>query len=81
LSHLLKKYTDVIKLDIEGAEGEALKEAYKALMNVSEILIEYHANSKRGYNDISNILRMLKNTGFSFSINNTISVFNEKKGL
>lgn len=58
LNNLLDKKIDLLKIDIEGAEYEVLKDCESNLKNVDKIFIEYHGNYNEMYklNDILNIL-------------------------
>src|SRR3989344_5539645 len=50
LSTLLRHGADVVKLDIEGMEAEALESAQKELEHVVEVLIEYHPGMNEKHN-------------------------------
>ena len=72
---------DIIKLDIEGMEGEAISEAHDALSSVSEVLIEYHPNMNKKQNDINTINAILAKNCFTVTIANTKSFFSRKSDL
>ncbi len=60
---------DLLKIDIEGAEYEVLKDCQDSLKNVENIFVEYHSwnNSKQRLSEILNILEM---NGFRYYIEN-----------
>lgn len=68
LSEFINRKVDVIKMNIEGMEGEVLKEIAPRLENVSEIVLEYHSllNVKR--NSLKRIKQLLTRAGFTLSI-------------
>ena len=63
LSEFLKEPVDFLKLDIEGAENEVLKEAKALLPRVQRLFVEYHAikGTKPG---LSQLLGLLERAGF-----------------
>lgn len=67
LSKLLRKKIDLLKLDIEGMEGEVLYESRKKLSNVKEIIMEYHGGIPGKRNKLSEIKQLLRKSGFSYS--------------
>jgi FkbM family methyltransferase len=69
LSNYLKNnLIDLLKIDIEGAEFEVLKECKAYLNNVSNIFIEYH--SFKGKEQVlPELLSILKDAGFRLNIN------------
>lgn len=75
LSKFLKdKKVDLLKMDIEGAEIEVLKECEKYLNNVTNIFIEYHSfsNSKQ---ELDILLSILTKNKFRYQVN----TINERK--
>lgn len=69
LSNYLKdRHVDFLKMDIEGAEFEVLKEAEPYLYNVSKIFVEYHSFVDKDQ-QLSELLQILKNKGFRVNIN------------
>lgn len=58
-----------LKIDIEGAEYEVLKDCKDALHNVENIFIEYHS-WKNSPQKLSEILAILENNGFRYYIEN-----------
>ncbi|WP_242928885.1 FkbM family methyltransferase [Pontibacter vulgaris] len=65
LSSILKeeKRVDFLKIDIEGAEYEVLKECYESLSNVDRIFVEYHSNPSNEQK-LDEILFFLRKSGF-----------------
>ena len=67
LRDYLSQEVDFLKIDIEGAELEVLRDCSDKLSNVKNIFVEYHSN----YNEpqmLDEILSILKKTGFRFYI-------------
>jgi len=60
---------DMLKIDIEGAEYEVLKDCKDSLDRVQNIFIEYHSwnNNKQR---LSEILNIIENNGFRYYIEN-----------
>ena len=68
----LKKYltgrkVDFLKIDIEGAEFEVIKDCENELKNIDYLFIEYHSMPDRKQN-LHKILRIVQNSGFSYHI-------------
>lgn len=61
LSHYLDEPVDLLKLDIEGAETEVIKEIQPKLKNVRRLLIEFHANR---VHRPEGLIKILKSNGF-----------------
>lgn len=78
LSKLLKQPVDLLKLDIEGIEGEVLNEAKKKLGQVWELIIEYHGIMGYRENSLTPILQILEEKGFAYQIYNTKCIFPRK---
>jgi FkbM family methyltransferase len=68
LSTFLDSPVDLLKIDIEGAEYAVLKECQDKLKNVNKLFVEYHSflNEEQMLDEI---LRILKNEGFRYNIN------------
>lgn len=64
LSHYLKEPIDILKMDIEGAETEVIRECQGRLKNVKHIMIEFHANR---LHRPELILKILKSSGFTLT--------------
>jgi len=58
LKDYLDQEIDLLKLDIEGAETEVLKDCADRLSNIERIFVEYHsfANSPQSLNDLISVL-------------------------
>lgn len=64
---LLERKVDFLKMDIEGAEYEVLKDCEEELNNVDNIFIEYHSFSNQ-FQNLDEILNIIKNAGFRYHI-------------
>ena len=65
LSGFLDQPVDFLKIDIEGAEEQVVKEIQHQLDQVRNITIEYHGrNTDRKVNDLSRIIEDLQTAGF-----------------
>jgi len=67
LRDLLNQAVEFLKLDIEGAEYEVLKDCADVLGNVKNLFIEYHSNAKQDQK-LDEILRVASNAGFRYYI-------------
>ncbi len=67
LSDLITENTDLIKIDIEGAELEVLKEAKHKLHLVKRLFIEFHSFINHDQN-LAELLGILESTGFRYYI-------------
>lgn len=67
LKDLLNKPVDFLKIDIEGAEYEVLKDCSDTLQNVKNIFIEYHSHITQKQT-LNEILTILTNSGFRYHI-------------
>jgi FkbM family methyltransferase len=65
--YLQIRKVDFLKMDIEGAEYEVLKDCENELYNVENIFIEYHSFSTQPQN-LDKILNIIKNAGFRYHI-------------
>lgn len=66
LSPFIRERVDLLKLDIEGAEGETLNELINsnAIKNVQEVWIEYHFDASPEEYPAKKVRDMLEKTGF-----------------
>jgi FkbM family methyltransferase len=64
---------DLIKMDIEGAEVEVIKDCSEELSKVKNIFIEYHSYINHPQ-ALSNILQILEKQGFQYFIQNEQSL-------
>lgn len=76
LSKFITEPVDILKLDIEGAEGEVITELAQAnkLSFVKKIFIEYHFDGVHTTYPLSTILGHLEAAGFIFVINSGIEL-------
>jgi len=58
---------DMLKIDIEGAEYEVLKDCKNSLLNVENLFVEYHSWNKTDQK-LSEILDVLEQNGFRYYI-------------
>lgn len=68
LSQYIDKVVDFLKLDIEGAETRVLKEIKTKLPLVKKMVVEFHGSSTNKENNLKEILKILEETGFSYTI-------------
>jgi len=64
----LDKQVDFLKIDVEGAELEILKDIKDKLHNIKNIFIEYHATDLKNTSFIE-IINILHTSGFEFILN------------
>lgn len=76
LKDYLDKKVDFLKMDIEGAEYQVLKDISERLENVSKIFIEYHGTFEQN-NELLEILNILSKAGFKFYIKEAASIFDQ----
>lgn len=69
LSRFIKKPVDLLKIDIEGAEFEVIKELSNSskFKLINEIIIEYHSKTNK-VNKLYKILKILEQNDFKFII-------------
>ena len=69
LKERLKKerYIDMLKIDIEGAESEVLKDCKDSLSNILNMFIEYHSYLMREQN-LGELLSILEENGFRYYV-------------
>ncbi|MDP3353983.1 MAG: FkbM family methyltransferase, partial [Flavobacteriaceae bacterium] len=72
LKDFLHRSIDFLKIDIEGAEYEVLKDCEEFLFNVDKIFVEYHSiyNEEQHLDDILNIL---KKQGYRYHLKQSFS--------
>ncbi len=70
LSGYISERVDFLKIDIEGAEGEVLRElaASSKISLVDRIALEYHHHHPLGRDEFSLILKTLEDSGFGYVI-------------
>ena len=70
LSKYLNKKIDILKMDIEGAEARVIEKCGAKIINVKNIVMEFHMyQSIKNNNNLSNMLRVLDKSGFNYYIN------------
>ena len=72
LSKYITKPIDLLKMNIEGAEGDVFEEIKDKLPLIKEIIFEYHAFSDLPQN-LGNILNLLDKNGFRYAITDATS--------
>ncbi|MCF8321918.1 MAG: FkbM family methyltransferase [Flavobacterium sp.] len=65
--YLIDRKVDFLKIDIEGAEYEVLKDIENELYNVDAIFIEYHSIQDKKQN-LHKILKIVQDAGFNYHI-------------
>jgi len=78
-SFVAQQKVDLIKLNIEGAEGRVLKEIENKLSKVNEIVMEFHGNSTNNSNNIGDILLILEKNSFSYIIKQNYKLINPEQ--
>lgn len=70
LSKHVHENIDLLKMDIEGAEGIVIRELSKAgaLSKIQNIIMEFHENESNKNNDLSEMISLLKSNGFKIVI-------------
>jgi FkbM family methyltransferase len=76
LKDYLNKKVDFLKIDIEGAEYQVLKDIASNLENVSKMFLEYHGTFQQN-NELLEILELISEVGFKFYIKEAASVYNQ----
>jgi hypothetical protein len=64
---LTGKKTDFLKINIEGAEYEVIKDCADIIHNIDNVFIEYHSTFDKTQT-LDEILRIVKNAGFRYHI-------------
>tara|TARA_Y100000310_G_C20597748_1_gene771376 strand:- start:167 stop:736 length:570 start_codon:yes stop_codon:yes gene_type:complete len=69
LSDFIKEHIDLLKLDIEGAEGQVIEDLHKTnkLKMVNEVICEYHHNISPE-STLSTFLDLFEKSGFNYQI-------------
>jgi FkbM family methyltransferase len=70
LSTYVTRSVDLLKIDVEGAELQILRELQSSgkLSSISEMVIEYHHHIDSSVDDFSTILRLLEENDFGYQI-------------
>jgi FkbM family methyltransferase len=74
LKDLLNQKIDFLKIDIEGAEYEVLKDCGAGLKNVEHLFIEYHGFFER-INELTETLQCIQDNGFAYYIKEASNVY------
>jgi len=74
LNNYLKRKVDFLKIDIEGAEYQVLKDIESSLSNVAIMFLEYHGDFKNN-NQLIEIFSILHKAGFVFYIKEAATVY------
>jgi FkbM family methyltransferase len=74
LKEYLNEKVDFLKIDIEGAEYQVLKDIEPNLHFVQKMFLEYHGNFDQN-NELVEIFDILKETGFRFYIKEAANVY------
>ena len=76
LSQYITKPVDILKLDIEGAEGEVIAELVAAnkLPLIKKIFVEYHFDGVHTVYPLSTLLKHLEEAGFIYVLNSGIEL-------
>ncbi|MGN6421390.1 MAG: FkbM family methyltransferase [Pseudobacter sp.] len=75
-SFIQNRKIDFLKLDIEGAEYEVLKDIAPLLSNVENLFLEYHGSVKENYK-LEELLALIRSAGFSYYIKEAAQVLNQ----
>jgi FkbM family methyltransferase len=74
LKNFITKKVDLLKVDIEGAEYEVIKDIKDKLHLVDRFFIEYHG-SFSNQNELLEILNIVHTSGFAFYIKEALDIF------
>ena len=74
LKDLLIQKVDFLKMDIEGAEYEVIKDCKENLKNVSNLFLEYHGKFSDNHKLIE-IFQIIESAGFKFYIKEAASLY------
>jgi len=74
LKDYLTKKIDFLKIDIEGAEFEVIKDIKDNMDNIKTLFIEYHGNFEQN-KELTELFEIIKFNGFHFYIKEAASVY------
>lgn len=74
LRDYISKKVDFLKMDIEGAEYEVMKDIADQLHLVDQMFVEYHGKFSQN-KELLEMLQVISNAGFSFYIKEAASVY------
>jgi FkbM family methyltransferase len=72
LASLLNRKVDLLKIDIEGAEYEVIKDCAALLQNVDHLFVEYHSYINKEQH-LDDLLLILKQNGFTYHLKESFS--------
>jgi FkbM family methyltransferase len=75
LKNYLNRKVDFLKIDIEGAEYEVLKDIAGSVGNVERMFVEYHGNFEQN-NELLEIFEIIQKAGFKFYISEATKNYN-----
>lgn len=71
LKNLLNRKVDFLKIDIEGAEFEVMKDIDNSLQNVHHLFVEYHGTFRQN-KELNEIFEIITKSGFQYYIQQAI---------
>lgn len=74
LKDYLTSSVDFLKIDIEGAEYEVLKDITSELHYVKNMFLEYHGTFSQN-NELAEMIEIVRNAGFNFYIKEAASIY------
>ena len=74
LNDLLNEEIDFLKIDIEGAEFEVLKDCSDNLQNIKNLFVEYHGNYSEMFK-LNKIVDILLQNNFKYCIKEGVSIY------
>jgi FkbM family methyltransferase len=74
LKNLLSQKIHFLKIDIEGAEYNVLKDIADSLKNVDNMFLEYHGKFNQA-NELTEIFAMIQNAGFAYYIKEAAEIY------
>jgi FkbM family methyltransferase len=74
LRDILNEPVDFLKIDIEGAEFEVLKDVADRLQHVQHLFLEYHGSFAQN-DELAQLFKILAEQGFSYYIKEATSVY------
>jgi len=74
LKDYLNKSIDFLKIDIEGAEYEVLRDISNELNLVKNMFLEYHGTFQQN-NELAEMIQIVKDAGFNFYIKEAASIY------
>lgn len=76
LKNYLNRKVDFLKIDIEGAEYQVVKDIQHQLMHVNNLFLEYHGSFQQN-NELIEILDIVQKAGFAFYIKEAANLYNK----